>query len=230
MCGRYALHAKPEVIALQFGLGAAPAAKARYNICPGSDVLTVGTGDSGERGVRDRRWGLIPAWAKDASLGQKLANARGESLQQKPAFREPFVSGRCLVPASGYHEWRAVGRTKQPWYLQPADAPLFAMAGIGAVWRGPRGPVRTVALITTPANELVARIHERMPLIVAPESYAAWLDPGDADPRALKALVRPYPAERMIAQPVGLRVNRLENDDPALVEPLHQGPMQADLL
>ena len=230
MCGRYALHAKPEVLALQFGLGAAPHVKARYNICPGSDVLTLRIGESGEREVLDRRWGLIPAWAKDAALGQKLANARGESLEQRPAFRDAFLSGRCLVPASGYYEWRTVGETKQPWYLQPADAPLFGMAGIGAVWRGPQGPVRTVALITTPANELAARIHDRMPLIVAPESYAAWLDPGNADPRALKALVRPYCAGRMIAHPVDLRVNRLENDDPALVEALREGPMQADLL
>lgn len=230
MCGRYALHASPDVVALSFGLATLPALKPRYNISPGTDVLTIRIGKPGERHALEQRWGLIPGWTKDAALGPKLANARGESLEQKPAFREAFLSGRCLVPASGYYEWRTVGRTKQPWYLQPADAPLFGMAGIAAVWRGPQGLVRTVALITTPANDLAARIHDRMPLIVAPESYAAWLDPGNADARSLKALVRPYCAGRMIAHPVGLRVNRLENDDPALVEPLHEGPMQADLL
>ena len=230
MCGRYALHANPEVVALQFGLGATPALVPRYNICPASDVLTVGIGESGERRTFEQRWGLIPAWAKEASLGQRLANARGETLERRAAFRDAFLTGRCLVPASGYFEWRVTGRMKQPWYLQPADLPLFGLAGISALWRGPRGPVRTVALVTTPPNDLAARIHDRMPLIVAPENYVAWLDPRNADPRALQALVRPYPAERMIAHPVGLRVNRLENDDPALVEPLVEGPAQADLL
>jgi putative SOS response-associated peptidase YedK len=230
MCGRYALHAHPEVIALQFGVDAFPSFLPRYNICPGTDVLGVRSDPAGARSATALHWGLIPHWAKDASVGHKLANARGESLDERPAFREAFLASRCLVPASGYYEWKRSGRTKQPWYLQPAKAPLFGLAGITALWRGPRGPVRSVALITTAANELTARVHDRMPLIIAPEDYAAWLDPRSAEPRALKALVRPYPAERMTAHPVGLRVNRPENDDPGLVEPLHEGPAQADLL
>lgn len=230
MCGRYALHASPEVIALQFGLDAAPALASRYNIRPGGDVLSVRSDRHGARRAESLRWGLIPHWAKDPSLGNKLANARGESLDEKAAFRDAFARWRCLVPASGYYEWRAYGRVKQPWYLRPSDAPLFALAGITSLWQGPGGPLRTVALITTPANALAARIHDRMPLIIATEDYAAWLDPASGGSDALKALVRPYPAERMSAHAVSSKVNAPENDDPALVEPLSGGPAQADLL
>ena len=231
MCGRYALHAHPEVVALQFGLDAPPAFNARYNVCPGTDVLAVRDDPSGVRQALELRWGLIPQWAKDPSIGQRLANARGESLAERPAFRDAFLGGRCLVPASGYYEWQALGRTKQPWFLQPSDAALFGLAGITALWHGPQGVVRSVALITTAPNALAGRIHDRMPLIIAPEDYAAWLDPRrNADSEALKALVRPYAAERMAAHRVSTRVNTPEHDDPGLTEPLHEGPAQADLL
>jgi putative SOS response-associated peptidase YedK len=229
MCGRYALHANPDVIALQFGV-AVPALGPRYNICPGTDVLAVRTDSSGARRAMTLRWGLVPHWAKDPSLGPKLANARGESLEERPAFRDAFLRARCLVPASGYYEWKSAGRVKQPWYLAPSDAALFGLAGITALWHGPQGPVRSVALITTPANALSARIHDRMPLVIAPEDYAAWLDRRNDDRDALKALVRPYPAERMHAHPVSPRVNTPEHDDAGLVEPLRTGPAQGDLL
>jgi len=229
VCGRYALHAHPDVVALQFGLGTAPRLRPRYNISPGSEVLAVGAAGAG-RAAADYRWGLIPHWARDAAIGQKLANARGESLEEKPAFRDAFRHSRCLVPASGYYEWRTIARAKYPWYLRPADASLFGLAALAATWQGPRGSVRSLALITTPANSLTARIHERMPLIIAPADYAAWLDPGSADLRSLKDLVRPYPAERMSAHAVSARVNTLALDDAALIEPLAQGPQQPDLL
>jgi putative SOS response-associated peptidase YedK len=230
MCGRYALHASPDVVALQFGLDAAPFIEPHYNICPGTDVLAVRAGKSGGRRATALRWGLIPHWAKDPSLGPKLANARGESLEERPAFRDAFLGWRCLVPASGYYEWQSAGRVKQPWYLTPHDGALFGLAGITALWHGPRGPVRSLALITTPPNELAARIHDRMPLVIAPEDYAAWLDPQNRDIAQLKALVRPYPGVRMRARPVSPRVSAPENDDPALIEPLAGGPAQADLL
>lgn len=230
MCGRYALHANPEVVALQFGLHALPSLAPHYNICPGSDVLAIRDDRSGARSALELRWGLIPHWAKDPSVGHRLANARGESLAEKPAFRDAFRGWRCLVPASGYYEWQAAGRAKQPWYLRPLDAPLFGLAGITALWHGPRGPLGSVALITVPANALSARIHDRMPLIIAPEDYAAWLDRENADAHALQALLRPYPPQRMSAHPVGMQVNTPANDDPALIEPLREGPAQADLL
>jgi putative SOS response-associated peptidase YedK len=230
MCGRYALHAHPDVVALQFGVEAPAALEARYNVCPGTDVLAVRDDGSRGRDALELLWGLIPHWASDPSIGNRLANARGETLAERPAFRDAFLGGRCLVPASGYYEWQAVGRAKQPWFLRPADAALFGLAGISALWDGPHGPVRSVALITTAANALAARIHGRMPLIIAPEGYDAWLDPRHADAAALRALVRPYPAERMTAHRVSTRVNTPEHDDPGLIEPLHDGPAQGDLL
>jgi putative SOS response-associated peptidase YedK len=225
MCGRYALHANPEVVALQFGLEEAPEFKRSYNICPGGDILVVRLDRDGRRVARHNRWGLIPQWAKDPSIGNKLANARGESLLERPAFRDAFRRWRCLVPASGFYEWQAVSGRKQPWHIRPSDAELFGLAGITAIWNG----IRSVSLITTAPNELMAPIHDRMPVIVGPEDYARWLDPESQDAEALMTLVRPYPAARMAARAVGMRVNQPENDDPALLEETRE-PLQHGLL
>jgi putative SOS response-associated peptidase YedK len=219
MCGRYALHANPEVIALQFGLESIPELKASYNICPGRDILVVTS-----KGARQYRWGLIPHWAKDSSIGNKLANARGESIAERPAFRDAFRQSRCLVPASGFYEWQSVAGHKQPWYFRPLDAELFGLAGITSTWQG----VRSVALITTMPNAVMEPIHDRMPVIVTPQSYAGWLDPANQDEQDLMRLVRPYPAERMSARPVSMRVNQPENDEPSLID--EAGPRQSRLL
>jgi putative SOS response-associated peptidase YedK len=226
MCGRYALHANPEVIALQFALEDAPEFKQSYNICPGGEITIVRLDREQRRVARQHRWGLIPHWAKDPSIGNKLANARGESLAERPAFRDAFRRSRCLVPASGFYEWQVTpgnkrGR-KQPWYFAPTDAKLFGLAGITSFWNG----VRSVSLITTAPNGLMEPIHDRMPVIVAPEDYAAWLDNGTPE---LMHYVRPFPAERMTARPVSMRVNQPESDDPGLVEET-RGPLQHGLL
>jgi putative SOS response-associated peptidase YedK len=226
MCGRYELHAHPEVIALQFALDEPPQFKASYNICPGSEILAVRVDRTGKRAARAYRWGLIPHWAKDPAIGNKLANARGESLSERPAFRDAFRQWRCLVPASGFYEWQTVGAQKQPWYLKPSDAALFGLAGITAYWKG----VRSVSLITTAPNGLMQRIHDRMPVIVPPESYAEWLDPANHDTASLMRFVQPYPAERMAGWRVSPRVSKPENDDPSLVEPVAEGPLQRELL
>jgi putative SOS response-associated peptidase YedK len=201
MCGRYALHANPEVIALQFGLDARPEFKPSYNVCPGTDILAVRNDRSGRRRAGPLRWGA----------GNKLVNARAETLGERPAFRNAFRQFRCLIPASGFYEWQAAGRSKRPWYVLPRDAPLFGLAGIVLLWQG----VRSVAIVTTDANELMAPVHDRMPVIVDPADYAAWLDAGD--PRAEK-LLGAYPAEPMQAYPVSSRVNAPANDDPLLLE------------
>lgn len=224
MCGRYALHANPDVVALQFGLEAAPQFKASYNVCPGSEILVVRSDRDARRVARQHRWGLIPHWAKDPSIGNKLANARGESLAARPAFRDAFRQWRCLVPASGFYEWHS-GAYKQPWYLRPADAELFGLAGITALWNG----VRSVSLITTAPNTLMQSIHDRMPVIIAPEDYGAWLDPANHDTDELMNYVRPYPAERMAGWPVSVRVNKPENDEPSLIEEAG-GALQRGLL
>ena len=226
MCGRYAIHANPEVVALQFALDEAPEFKPSYNVCPGTDVLVVRTDREAHRVAREHRWGLIPHWAKDPAIGNKLANARGESLAERPAFRDAFRQWRCLVPASGFYEWQTRAGRKYPWYFRPLDAELFALAGITALWRG----VRSVSLITTDPNELMRPIHDRMPVIVAPEDYAAWLDPRQRDARELMRFVRPYPAERMSAYRVGPRVSKPENDDPSLIAEAADGPAQRELL
>jgi putative SOS response-associated peptidase YedK len=224
MCGRYALHASPEVVALQFALDDAPQFKASYNVCPGTDITVVRVARDGRRVALQHRWGLIPHWAKDPSIGNKLANARGESLLERPAFRDAFRRWRCLVPASGFYEWQSVAGRKHPWYFAPRDAALFALAGITSLWNG----VRSVSLITTAPNALMQPIHDRMPVLVAPGDYGAWLEPADQDVQALMALVRPYPADAMSARPVSPRVSRPENDDPGLIEEAQ--PAQSRLL
>ena len=150
----------------------------------------------------------------------------GETVAQRPAFRDAFRRWRCLVPASGFYEWQAVSGHKQLWYMRPTGAGLFGLAGITALWKG----VHSVSLITTAPNELMQPIHDRMPLIVAPQDYAAWLDAENQDTDALMSFVRPYPAERMAARRVSMRVNQPENDEPALIEEATSGPLQHDLL
>ena len=203
MCGRYALHANPEVVALQFGLDAPPQFKASYNICPGGEILVVTS-----KGATRRRWGF----------GDKIANARGETIEERPAFRDAFRQWRCLVPASGFYEWQAIAGRKQPWYFRPRDAELFGLAGITAIWKG----IRSVSLITTAPNATLEPIHDRMPVIIRPEDYAAWLEAAHPE------LLAPYPAERMAAWPVSPRVSKPENDDPTLIEEAQ--PAQSRLL
>jgi len=226
MCGRYSIHAHPDVVALQFALDTAPEFRPSYNVCPGSEILVVRVARDGQRVARHHRWGLVPHWAKDPSIGNRLANARGESLAERPAFRDAFRQWRCLVPASGFYEWQTLGRGKLPWYLMPRDAELFALAGITAYWKG----LRSVSLITTEANELMRPIHDRMPVIIRPPDYGAWLDPGSRDLDRLMRFIKPYDAARMAAHRVGLRVNQPENDDASLIDEVPAGPAQHELL
>ena len=184
MCGRYALHANPEVIALQFGLGAIPEFKPSYNIAPASDVLVV------RHEARFARWGLRG----------KFINLRAETVLAK--FRS---SGRCLVPASGFYEWKAEGRRKQPYYFRPQKEPLFALA---ALWERD-----SFSLITTEPNAVVRTIHDRMPLIVPREAYGAWL-------AGEEALLKNPPRVEMTGHPVSMAVNEAANDSPRLVEPV----------
>jgi len=212
MCGRYALHANPDVVALQFGLEGVPQFQPRYNVAPATEILVVRGG-----AAQLARWGLVPAWAKDPSIGSRLINARGETVAQKPSFRQAFRRGRCLVPASGYYEWQSVAGKKHPWYFRPRGEALFGLAGLAERWEGPAGALQTVCLITTAPNALAGKIHDRMPVIVAPQDYGEWLDAAAPDPAAL---LRAYPAERMEAFPVSRRVNAAREDGPQLIERL----------
>ena len=220
MCGRYALHSNPHVVALQFGLGMDPSFSARYNITPGSDILIVRDAADGNPVAQMHRWGLIPRWAKDPSIGNKLANARGETIADKPSFRNAFKRYRCLVPASGFYEWKTVAGRKHPYYIRPKGDELFGLAGITEIWKGPEGEVRSVALITTAPNELMREIHDRMPVIIPAGDYAWWLDPRNINVPELAQFICSFPAGRMLAYPVSTRVNTPKNDDAGLLAPV----------
>lgn len=215
MCGRYALHASPEVVALQFGLASVPAFAPRYNIAPAAQVLVVRAD-----GAATVKWGLVPRWAKDVKgnppIGAGMNNARAETVAEKPSFRDAFRKRRCLIPASGFYEWKLEGRLKQPYYIHPAAGELFAFAGLWERWEGPGGPLETCAVITTEPNAVMAPIHERMPVIVAPADYGRWL-------AGAGGLPGPCPPESIAAHPVSRAVNRAANDGPELLLPLPTG-------
>jgi putative SOS response-associated peptidase YedK len=203
MCGRYALHSSPEVVALAFGLSEVPAFAPRYNIAPTAPVLIVRDG-----GAATVRWGLVPRWAKDPSIGARMNNARAETVAEKPSFREAYRKRRCLIPANGFYEWKAEGGRKQPYYVHPARGELFAFAGLWEQWN----ELQTCAVITTEANPAMAAVHERMPVIVPPAAYTAWLAGADG-------LLRPCPDEVIALRRVGRAVNHARHEGPELLAP-----------
>ena len=219
MCGRYELHAHPAAIALAFGLAHPPALRPRYNVAPMQEVPVVRVSPHGARELVMVRWGLVPRWAKDPSIGSKMINARGETVAAKPSFRTAFRRHRCLIPANGFYEWMpaAAGR-KQPVLIAMKDGGLFAFAGLYERWlTGDGEPLDTCTVLTTDANALLRAVHDRMPVIVPPEQYERWLDPAQDGPQAL---VAPYPAEAMTWWPVSSRVNSVRHDDATLIERL----------
>ncbi len=217
MCGRYELHTHPAALALALGLKFTPEIAPRYNIAPTQQVPVVRVCEA-ERRLSQVRWGLVPFWAKDVSIGSRMINARAESVATRPGYRDAYRKTRCLIPASGFYEWaKLTDGKKQPVRVYMADEGPFAFAGLWSRW-GPRdAEVETCAIITTEANELCARVHDRMPVILAPNDYERWLDTSDADP---VDLLRPYPSSAMRAYPISTRVNSPKNDDPEIIEPL----------
>jgi putative SOS response-associated peptidase YedK len=224
MCGRFAQASEPEALADLFGLALddVPPYQPRYNLAPTQPALVLRRNPhTGSRELTFLTWGLIPSWAKDPSIGNKLINARAETLSEKPAFRAAFRRRRCLVPADGFFEWKKTGTGKQPWFIARKDGKPMALAGLWEHWESPDGSViESFTLITTEPNELVKRLHDRMPAILPEDAFDLWLDP-DADPAELQALLlTPFPAELMDSWPVSTAVNRAGNDDPGLIEPL----------
>ncbi len=217
MCGRYALKTPPSELAARFGLDEIVDVAPRYNISPGTEIPTIRHSPEGKRVIHLLRWGLVPNWAKDPGVGAKLSNARGETVAEKPSFRDAFKRRRCLVPADGFYEWKAEGRQKQPYYFSMKSGEPFALGGVWESWRAPNGDVlRTCCLITTGPNEIMLPVHDRMPAIVSPDDYAAWLT-GEADD-ALD-LVRPYPPDEMQAWAVNKRVSRAGEEGADLIRP-----------
>lgn len=226
MCGRYALHGPVSRLRESFDLRDCPEWAARYNIAPQSDVLVIRQRAEVGRVGQLVRWGLIPHWAKDPAIGLKLNNARGESVAEKPSFRDSFKRHRCLIPANGFYEWQAVtadGKSrKQPWYIHPVrEGEFFAMAGLLAAWTSPEGAtIVSTCVITTAANELMAPIHDRMPVILPAERFDAWLDPAWRDVEALGRWLAPAPAAGMAAREVSPRVGNARNEGADLIAPL----------
>jgi putative SOS response-associated peptidase YedK len=222
MCGRYEVHTPVEDLARIFDAQADDEVKAfaaRYNVAPSLRIPVVRETKSG-RALEAMTWGLVPSWAKEGG-GPKPINARAETVFDKPMFRNAIRRRRCLVPADGFYEWQQRDGRKQPYHIGMVDGAPFAIAAIWEYWARPDvAPLVSCALIVTQANDLMAPIHDRMPVIIAPEDYAAWLDPAVDDPMAIGTMLAPFPAELMRAYPVSTRVNNVKNDGPDLVKAL----------
>jgi putative SOS response-associated peptidase YedK len=220
MCGRFTLRAPAERVQREFQLEEVPSMEARYNIAPTQSVLAVRRASAELEAVM-LKWGLIPSWAKDASIGAKLINARSETVAEKPSFREAFLRRPCLIPADGFYEWQRRGDRKQPYYFRFTDERLFAFAGLWEKWRTPEGQsLESCSILTTQANELLGAVHDRMPVILHPETYDLWLD-GDVRKQGLRQeLLRPFPAAEMTAYPVSASVNSPRHQGEGLVLPL----------
>lgn len=219
MCGRFAQKSSARKIAKKFKVEEVPPLAERYNVAPSQTVLAVREA-SGGREASFLKWGLVPRWAKDVGIGNKLINARSETVTEKPSFREAFARRRCLVLADGFFEWSRRGDRKRPYYFHMRDGEPFAIAALWERWEGEGGPLETCTLLTTGANELLAPHHDRMPVILRPDDYDVWLSPGARGPEHLTTLLRPYPHAEMSAYAVSTLVNSPSNDDPRCVEPL----------
>jgi putative SOS response-associated peptidase YedK len=248
MCGRYASSRRPEDLVEEFEIDKVEAKETLvpdYNVAPTKKVYGVlqrppakEQPEVTERQLRILTWGLVPFWAKDPTIGNKMINARMETVHQKPAYRKAFASRRCLLPADGYYEWYATEQRtksgkqlKQPFFIHPADGGVLAMAGLYEIWRDPTreddDPARfrwTCTVLTTTAEDSVGHIHDRMPLLVEPDRWSAWLDPAAADPESLKRLLVPAAPGRLEAYPVSTEVNSVRNNGAQLLEPLDVEP------
>jgi putative SOS response-associated peptidase YedK len=238
MCGRFVSTDPPERLAEFFGADAThlPAAlPPSYNVAPTNDVYGVSAASDGSRHLRVFHWGLVPSWAKEIKIGSRLINARAETLAEKSSFREPFRKHRCLVPMSGFYEWKAGepggpvtargAPVKQPYFIHRADGAPLAVAGLWSAWRDPDADpeapwLHSCTLITTDANTDMAALHDRMPVILGPEAWDEWLDPANHDTGALSRLLRPAPDGLLVMHPVSTAVNQVRNKGPELINPV----------
>lgn len=225
MCGRFTLYASPEEVAEKFGLDSLPILAPRYNIAPTQPVGFVRRGNDGAHRWELGHWGLIPSWAKDPSIGARMINARSETAAEKPSFRAAMRRRRCLIPTTGFYEWKRVDGGKQPYHIHLVDGGLFAFAGLWEYWAGADGSeLVSCTILTTEPNEMMASIHNRMPTIIQPEDYDDWLGDGrDADARELdrlRHLLRPAADELLTADAVSRYVNSPTNEGDTCIEPL----------
>ena len=226
MCGRYTLASTtPAQLRERFPLGESVEIRQRFNVAPGDDVLAVVMRDGGPTGAL-LRWGLVPPWAEDPRVGFKMINARAETVADKPAYRQPFERGRCLILADGFYEWERDG-VRRPFHITRDAGEPFAFAGLRTAWRDPRDPdgelLRSCTIVTTAANAAIAHIHPRMPVMLDPADEEAWLDPGTPPPM-LHAMLHAPPDELTHARPVSKAVNDARYDGPECLAPAEREP------
>jgi putative SOS response-associated peptidase YedK len=217
MCGRFAFFSPAEAIAATFGLAAEPDVIQRFNVAPGQDLFSVRA--EGDVPVADMfRWGLVPFWAKDPAIGNRMINARAETVTEKPSYRQAFRRRRCLIPANGFYEWQKTADGKQPWFISAKDAGLLAFAGLWEEWSGGEGEVmRTCTIITTPANEFMSNLHDRMPVIVPDGMYTDWLA-ADTHETELQQILVTGSGRELTAWKVSRAVNNPINEEPRLID------------
>lgn len=219
MCGRFVRKLYTETIASEFDVDEVAADLApSYNVAPSQQVAVVLTDET--KRLVSMKWGLIPAWSNDPAIGNRLINARAETLAGKPSFREAFVRQRCLVIADGFYEWQKRGRTSQPYFIHLKEARPFGFAGLYDIWTSPEGElIRSCTIITTEPNEVMKTLHDRMPVILAKQFEDAWLDPYNPDHASLAQMLSPYPAGEMEMHTVSPLVNSPANDSPECMAP-----------
>lgn len=229
MCGRYVQASSPALLAGRFEVSEirerVVEREADYNVTPRREVPVVAESEAG-RVLDSVRWGLVPVWAKDIRIGDRMINARAETVASKPAYRKAFEKRRCIIPADGFYEWRRVpGRKqKQPYFIHRVDREPLAFAGVWERWKDPDDDeaewMRSCAIITTSANELLRKVHDRMPVVLPEAAWAEWLDPANSDRESLERLLVPAPAQEFAMHPISTRVNRPLNNDLKLLEPV----------
>ena len=225
MCGRFTLRTPTPVLIKTFRLSNvaddAQDLPPRYNVAPTQQIAVVRNDDEARRQLVNMRWGLVPFWAKDKSIGNRMINARCETVAEKPAFRAALRQRRCLVLADGYYEWQKVGAKKQPYWIRMEDDRPFAMAGLWESWRDAEAkenhPLLSCTIITTDSNDLTHDLHDRMPVILEPDDWDAWLDVTIADTDTVQALLRPYESDVMRMDPVSTHVNNARHEGPECV-------------
>jgi putative SOS response-associated peptidase YedK len=232
MCGRYRLSRRKQIIEEHFDtITGEEDWGPRYNIAPTQPIPIIRQHPKEPR--RDLslvRWGLIPSWAKDASSAARMINARSETAATLPAFRDALKSRRCMIPADGFYEWRRNGEAKQPFCFEVGDGELFAFAGLWERWKDPAGTwVKTCAILTTTPNSVTATVHDRMPVILNPDSYDLWMDPGFTDVAGASDLLKPFDAAAMRCYPISSRINHVANDDAECSAPVEVVQEQARL-
>ncbi len=224
MCGRFNLRTPATDLVKFFDLPRSPPLQPRYNIAPTQPALVIRQVD-GSRRAELMHWGLIPSWSKDSKIGSRMINARGETVAVKPSFRAAFKRRRCLIPTNGFYEWKKTGgKSKQPYHIGMQDGQLFAFAGLWEHWEGADGSaINSCTIITTEANQLLADLHDRMPVILDSEDYVRWLDPENEDKDELQSLLVPHDPDVMSTYPISTIVNNPRNEVPDCIEAISIG-------